>query len=167
MKMKMKMKEKGKLSLFVKLMSGFMSIALLLLLFSLYSVNQLRTVGGYFDKAYTKAVVPMGQWAQFKLCVSGIKSLLNCHIAEPDMEKHQKIESELVKNFDSASEILKKLGTDAIAKDEIAKIGHSVTDFSKESQATIKAAIMFHWNQIADISKQVTEYSPSLPLDAS
>ncbi|MCP4109824.1 MAG: methyl-accepting chemotaxis protein, partial [Desulfobacteraceae bacterium] len=170
------MKEKRKLSLFVKLMSGFMSIVVLLLLFALYSVTQLGTVGGYFDKAYTEAVVPMDQWAQFKLSVAGIKGMLNCHIVESDLEKYEIIESGLAEKFESASQLLEKLGTDAVSKEEIAIIdkekkngaNHSVTDFSKESQVRLMASIIYHWNEIGNISKQVTEYSKNfMKEDAS
>ena len=41
--------QQGIRSIFVKLIGGFGVIALILVVLSLYSVNRLHTMGGYFD----------------------------------------------------------------------------------------------------------------------
>ena len=83
------------LSLSVKLIAGFAAIAAICLALSLYSINQLGTMGGYFNKAYTNAVVPMHEWADYKLAVNDIKSQLNYHVAEMDLNNQEKIQSVL------------------------------------------------------------------------
>ncbi|QTA88421.1 methyl-accepting chemotaxis protein [Desulfonema magnum] len=170
------MKKKRIQSLFVKLMSGFVSITLLFLLFSLYAVTQLGAVGGYFDKAYNEAVVPMEKWAQFKIRLGDIKSLLNRHISEWNLEVQQKIESELSEKFKSADELLKKLGADMLSEDEIARIeqehkngeDHSIGNFREESLSKIMVLVKFHHDEFKAVSGEVIEHSKNfMKEDAS
>ncbi|MCP4352688.1 MAG: methyl-accepting chemotaxis protein [Desulfobacterales bacterium] len=161
------MKKKRKMSLFAKLISGFMFIALLVMMFSIYSVNQLGTVGGYFDKACTEAVVPLEQWFRFKLSVGDIKSLLNYHIAEQNLENQDKIETEIFEKFRYANDLLKTLEIADLSKSEITEfekqekqgIDHSIADFNKEPEERLLTVLKFHWHGIENLSKQVTENS--------
>lgn len=157
------MAENKKISLFVKLVSGFMSIALLLLVFSLYSINRLRSVGGYFDKAYTEAVLPLEEWSVFKLRLSDIKSLLNYHLAEQSYENQENIEKEIDEKFKQGTALLEKIGIaysakveSGKAKEEIKKeIDHSGMDFSKESDEKIIAIIGSHWSEASELADTV------------
>ncbi len=158
------MKKKRKMSLFVKLISGFMFIALLVMMFSLYSVNRLRSVGGYFDKAYAEAVIPLEEWFRFKLSVGDIKSLLNYHIAEQDLENQDKIETEIFEKFSHTDNLLKNLGVADLPEEEVSKFEeeekhHSIADFTKESKERLLMILKLHWDEIGNLLKQVIEDS--------
>ncbi len=156
-----------RLPLSFKLIGGFIVIAMICLALSLYSVNRLGALGGYFDKAYIRAVTPLERWAQFKLGVSDIKSLLNYHVAEQDLKNQEKIETDIQRKFKSTDELLKKLEMDAVAgggivksKDEVNPDGEdSAIDFSKASQEKILAAIKLQWGEIGSLSKRIVEQS--------
>jgi len=101
------------LSLSVKLIGGFCLIALVVLALSVYSINRLGVLGGYFDTAYSEAVVPLEEWAQFGTEVSAIKSMLNQHQAEFDEQPMEEIEAQLLTKFETANELLEKLSGSA------------------------------------------------------
>jgi len=163
------MKTGSRISLFAKLLGGFMSITLLLLMFSLYAVNQLRSVGGYFEKAYTEAVVPLDEWSRFQINVHDINGLLNYHIAEQDLENQERIEQDLFKLIELMGESLIKLGVDTVSEDEFARIedelekgiDYTELDFGGEVQARLLAVLKFHWNRIVNMSQKIIEDSKS------
>lgn len=99
-------------SIFVKLIATNMLIAMFILMFSLYSINRLKVVGGYFDKAYHQAVLPMEKWFQFKLSVANIRNILNHHINEQDLEKQKIIEQQLTDQLKIGTQVLAKTSAD-------------------------------------------------------
>ena len=156
------MKEKRNFSIFVKLICGFMLINLLTMAFSFYAIIQLKTLGGYFDRAYTEAVVPLNNWSQFKLTIGDIRSLLNYHIAEQDLENQAVIEKDISIKFQAGDKCLKRLGVffskkknDKINKDTINTDVLSQIDFSKKSEDKILADLNIYWNKIKKISSQI------------
>lgn len=154
-----------KMSLFIKLISGFMGIALLLLIFSLYAVNRLGSVGGYFDKAYSEAVVPLEEWSRFKLRLGDIKSLLNYHIADQELKNQEKIEAEIFETFKKGDDLLKSLGVADAAKDDSVQVekwgDRPIADFEKEPNEKILPILGSNWGKIRELSGNVIEDSKS------
>ncbi len=128
---------KKKLSLYGKLMASFFTIGLVLVLLAGYSVSQLRAVGGYFDKAYNQAVLPMQEWGQLKLLLGDLHGRLLLHIADTDADNMQKLELGVGTNLDQVNALFKKFSTQntsaAVKKDfaSLEKVLSSLPDIAK------------------------------------
>jgi methyl-accepting chemotaxis protein len=162
-------------TLFFRLISQFMLIAALILVLSTYSLFQLRTVGGYFEKAFTEAVVPLEEWSQLKDTLSETKGLLSYHIAEPDGSRQKEIETELARKTEQAEAVLRKLnqggskqqgsagGTDAAASKAASNL-----DLKAQKLEELTAQLAAHWDRFKAISQKVVANSKNfMKEDAS
>jgi len=154
-------------SIFIQLIGGYAAIALILVALSLYAVNRLNAVGGYFDTAYNQAVVPLEELARFKLTVWEIKSLLNAHVAQVDAEKQRAIEAELAQTFTAAEALLKQQGLEAIPREELSRVGeelpkdasYSAGDFREASRLRLLALLQVYWDKVVRISQVAVDQS--------
>ena len=159
--------DKLRSSISAKLIGAFLLIAIIQLVFCLYAIRQLGTVGGYFDTAYIEAVQPRAQWYQFELAVADAKSLLNYHVAEEDPKIQEKIEKQIAEKLAEARDLLDKRGVhevgDALHRKfnaEDAEGGvHDKYDFAKMSPKNLFNLIRHEFENLEVITNQVIESS--------
>lgn len=158
---------KRDLPLFVKLMGGFGIIALIFLILSIYSIARLGTIGMYFQTAYEDAVLPLAAWDHFQLTARDIEKYLYQHIAVEDAEKQERIEHEIMQNFQTLSKFLEQQGIGIVSEKDVARfqqeeaegVDYSKIDFSKESAEALFAILTFHANEMQELSEEVIDLS--------
>ena len=158
---------KKRMSLFVKLVSGFGIIALIFLILSVYAVLRLETIGIYFQTAYEDAVLPLDEWSRFRMTTSTIEKFLFQHVAVEDFEKQEQIEQRIMQAFQAMSGFLDQQGVGQLSEEDIARfrreenegIDHSQMDFSRESRESVLGVLKFHADELQKLSEEVISLS--------
>ncbi len=173
---------KLKLSISTKLIGTFLAIAAIQLVFCLYAIRQLDTVGGFFDQAYEDAVEPHERWAEFRLIVAQTKSLLTYHVAEEDPSVQQQIEEQIDEKLKQGADLLaciedyrKEHGdthSDATHEGshshpqeptdnsyDTSDLDHAAIDFDKASPDWLMATLSGHHTELIGFSEQVVRSS--------
>ena len=158
--------KKNKVSLFVKLMSGLLFIAVIFLFFSAYSINRLEAIAIFFNTAYEDAVLPLDDCSRFRFTVEDVEKLLYQHVASEDYEKQNRIKNDISEDLNFILEFLRNQRvnefSEALAKFRHEKgdhTDHSVIDFSKEPTEHILAALKTHVDELTKLSEKVINLS--------
>ena len=154
-------------SISTKLIGAFLAVAVIQLAFCLYAISQLDVIGTYFSTAYTEAVQPLNQWADFDLAMRGIETSLNRHVAEERPAVQQEIEEHIVQDLNTAAELLATVegGTLSAAKrqqlvaEDEAGVDHSDADFTKHSNDTLVALVRYQFEFLQSLCEEVIDNS--------
>ncbi len=134
---------------------------------SVYAMIQIESLGGYFDNAYSEAVIPLKKWAYFKIKTGEIKELLALHTAENDLDKILKIEKNIQNCIADVQEIADQLGIKNPARSDIRKterehgenINHEEQDYSGISDQDLMNTVSVHLSEILKLAGRVMEQS--------
>ena len=159
--------KKNKVSLFAKLMSGLLVVAVIFMFSSAYSINRLKAIAKFFDTAYEDAVLPLYNWGQLHFATQDIEKLLYQHVATEDHEKQNRIKNDISEGLNFVLEFLRNQDGEELSEEVLAKFrhikgdhtDHSTIDFSKEPTDHILAALKTHTDELMKLSDKVVSLS--------
>ena len=96
-------------SLRLRLLAGFIGVALVLLIPCAYALLSLETLGDRFRSSYSEVILPMQHWGDFRTEVATASSVVSYHIAEMNPERMAKAENLAIQHMRNADSLLEAM----------------------------------------------------------